>query len=566
MLDTVLQIGKTFRHSADALRHHRYIYSLSKKEKENVSFYVLPILEDHSFDFKNVQLITDENIIQNLSYLKFKTSDNDGAIKYVFGDIYYGTNNKGKEFGNYRISIDAFKNGSKYCNYSENEILRKFIDSFGENKEQIHKLLHINKSIFLHFDFSGKHWYETDALDEINKIMVENFTEIINEKERKGFVFQKILYRTLCSGDEKNDRQFPSFSNSNKYKSRLFSDNDVKNLFYGINYTEKPTITSYNFLIKRASEKIKIVVLPKDRDNKLTAKDYEDFSSTREDVIKTAYELKENDWLFSSLLNNISESVIAYDVVFVKEGSRIDSDILEISGIEKSFIKMLNDRIDKIRIDFEQKFGKNFFIVNSLMNIFNDETKALKKYQSHLYKTLPRIYAGNYYKDRNLLQATIEKIEYTIRDQEHVMKVPIELKVNQLLQDFRFLTTIQNTSIEGENLMNILESPSYKLGFSLGKMAVPLKFEIKSFEKNYVGNLTRRIASLDDLIKFKTDIEQKLIMHEKTYPDIKDVSLTLTTDVKSFTGIFDKNECAFGFFESYFTFSKKKENNSPEKN
>jgi hypothetical protein len=85
---------------------------------------------------------------------------------------------------------------------------------------------------------------------------------------------------------------------------------------------------------------------------------------------------------------------------------------------------------------------------------------------------------------------------------------------------------------------------------------------IKSFEKNYVGNLTRRIASLNDLLKLKVDIEQKLIMHEKTYPDIKEASLTLAEGVKSFKGRYDKNECAFGFFESYFTFSKKNENNS----
>ena len=114
--------------------------------------------------------------------------------------------------------------------------------------------------------------------------------------------------------------------------------------------------------------------------------------------------------------------------------------------------------------------------------------------------------------------------------------------------------------------MNILESPSYKLGLSLGKMAIPLKKEIKSFEKNYVGNLTRRIASIEDLIRLKTDIEQKLIMHEKTYPDIKEASLTLANDVKIFNGRYDKNECAFGFFESYFTYKKNNDGNSSEEN
>jgi hypothetical protein len=114
--------------------------------------------------------------------------------------------------------------------------------------------------------------------------------------------------------------------------------------------------------------------------------------------------------------------------------------------------------------------------------------------------------------------------------------------------------------------MKILDSPSYKVGILLGKMAVPLKYEIKSFEKNYVGNLTRRVSSLDDLIKFKTFIEEKLIMHDKTYPSFKEASLALAENVKSFIGRFDKNECAFGFFESYFTVVKPQKDDSLSNN
>jgi hypothetical protein len=97
-------------------------------------------------------------------------------------------------------------------------------------------------------------------------------------------------------------------------------------------------------------------------------------------------------------------------------------------------------------------------------------------------------------------------------------------------------------------------------------MAVPLKYDIKSFEKNYVGNLTRRIASLDDLVKFKTFMEEKLIIHDKTYPSIKEASMSLAESVKSFSGRFDKNECAFGFFESYFTVIKSQNDDSLSNN
>lgn len=565
MLDTVLQIGKTFRSSPDGFKYHRYIFSLNEKEKEKAAFYSIPVLEDYSFDLNDCTPIMNENLKQKLYFLKFKTSDQDGAIKYIYGDIYYGLNKSGKEFGNYRITIDAFENGLKYLKNSKNEALLKFTDSFRKSRNDINNLLRNNKTIFLHFDFDNRHWYETDALEEINKILISNFTNTVEKDGHKGFVFQKMLYRTLCSGDEKNDKQFPLFNNKNKYKSRFFNEEEIKNLFYGINYTDKPAITPYNFHIyNNAREKIKIVILPRDNENRLVAEDYEDFSSTREDVIKASYELKDNDWMFSTLLNNFKESIIAFDVIFVKEGARTESDIMELSGIEKSYIKELNNRINKIRSNFEQRFNRQFFIVDSVLNIFDDKTKDLKKYQNHLYKTLPKIYSGNYYNDQDLLNSTIEKIEFSIRNQDNQYSYSAKDKANQLMQDFSFLSTIQNTPIEGENLMKILESSSYKIGLSLGKLAVPLKFEIKSFEKNYVGNLTRRIASLDDLIKFKTDIEQKLIMHDKTYPDIKEASLLLNEGIKSFNGKYDKYECAFGFFESYFANTKQKEDSQKE--
>ena len=72
-----------------------------------------------------------------------------------------------------------------------------------------------------------------------------------------------MLYRTISSGDEKNDIQFPFFNNSHKYKSRVFSLDDIKNLFYAINYTEKPSIKPFYLGVGAANEKIKIIVLPR---------------------------------------------------------------------------------------------------------------------------------------------------------------------------------------------------------------------------------------------------------------------------------------------------------------
>ena len=99
--------------------------------------------------------------------------------------------------------------------------------------------------------------------------------------------------------------------------------------------------------------------------------------------------------------------------------------------------------------------------------------------------------------------------------------------------------------------MEITSSESYQIGFMLGGMAQNLSMEINSFEKNYVGNLTRRVGTLPDFIKLKNEIEQKLIMHDKTKFTFQ-TSYDLAQKVKEFKMRYDKEECAFGFMESYF--------------
>lgn len=110
--------------------------------------------------------------------------------------------------------------------------------------------------------------------------------------------------------------------------------------------------------------------------------------------------------------------------------------------------------------------------------------------------------------------------------------------------------------------MDIITSNSYQIGVLLGSLAKNFagdKSPIKSFEKNYVGNLSRRISTIDDFIKLKNDIEQKLIMHEKTKFTFQ-TSYQLSEKIKTFQGAYDKEEATFGFFESYFKpLPKKKE-------
>jgi len=63
---------------------------------------------------------------------------------------------------------------------------------------------------------------------------------------------------------------------------------------------------------------------------------------------------------------------------------------------------------------------------------------------------------------------------------------------------------------------------------------------------------------LTDFIKLKNEIEQKLIMHDKTKYTFQ-TSYDLAQKVKVFKSRYDKEECAFGFMESYFKPISKRE-------
>ncbi|HKJ33537.1 MAG TPA: hypothetical protein VKA34_17000, partial [Balneolales bacterium] len=160
-LDTVLQIGKTLRSSSGGLKHFKYIKSPHDNKKDSILYLNIPVNNDFKFDWENVELVP-ENRVDKLFYLTFKTSDSDGLVKYIFGDIYYEINSKVKnngeivnsEGGYYRIanenayglykkssfhraeddfeSIKQFYLNKKGSDYTNELFLNKFRNSFFE--------------------------------------------------------------------------------------------------------------------------------------------------------------------------------------------------------------------------------------------------------------------------------------------------------------------------------------------------------------------------------------------------------------------------------------------------
>jgi len=576
MLETLLEIGKTLR-EAKQLRHHRYIKQVPISDKKSpVVYLTVPVDKDFNIDFNGLSEILDEDLIRHkLYYLAFKSSGTDSMVKYIFGDILYGIN-KGKEEGYYRMSNPEIKNKFSLSSFYrakedaetfKGSVIEKFRQAFEINIDTIENLLKEkgqNQQVFLHFDFQGKHWYEFE--DEINAINKKLLADFLEEQAGK-YILRKFLYKTLIYSTS----QSPGFNSNNIFKTKAFKNHDeVMDLFYAIDYSEKSLINDRS---------IKIVILPKG--NNLESSDIEEFferknnrdiysQNEHEEKLKKANEAvsTENllDDIFEPILVNVAKNITQFDFTFSKKNaSGPDVDMIELSGIERSFLndigqraKTIRDKVNLLRkkelFDTSDKL-KPFNIRRSFMNILGDVTKDKKKYQSHILRVLPQIYTGTYYQDDLLLPAFIEKVEYNVRNGEGI-------SFNLLKYDYYFLIYLQNRN--GENLMEEMKtSKSYQAGLLLGKIARPLDGKIASFQKNYVGLLSRRISDKQGLIKFANFINEKLAIHDVAYPSLKQAFIELADLIGNISDKdYHKNYCAFGFFESYFAKFEAKINNT----
>ncbi len=433
-----------------------------------------------------------------------------------------------------------------------------------EEKELL--LNYAEHEVFIHFKFEdGEQWYKHSVFKIIIQMLNKEISSIQNENM---IVPTKSICRTLCSGNDKNDIQFPNFSFDNSYKSFGFTSEQFDDFMYANSVLNTPRIW-----LKGTD--INIFVLPAKYDGgTIDADKYESFFFDK----KSESSLFDFDFL--NFEDEGEESSVRFDFVFSNTGGNTTIDLIEISGIEKSQLLRIHNRItdaehniSKIKEETLGWSNVNMSIEKSFIDImgvssieqgkvvFKNQVKKNGKlvpyapYQSYMVKVLPLIYTENYYNDDVLMHKTIEKIEFSVRNGEEYGNF------NLLKYDLILIYSIQNS--KNNRYMEITQSESYGIGVLLGSLAKNLSLEINSFEKNYVGNLTRRIGTMDDFIRLKNDIEQKLIMHEKSRFTFQ-TSYELAQKVKEFKSQYDKDKCAFGFFESYFKPIPSKHNNSSD--
>ena len=482
-------------------------------------------------------------------------------LKYAPAIIKYFENENVSSFKEYIENEDNLKN---ICCTINKENNKKELKKLKKAKSDEELILLNSASIFLHFSYEDenghpKSWYDfANSLQLITRNMIMEF---VDKKNKERLVLEKSLWPTICSGDKKNDIQFPNFALENKYKTRFFTESEIEDLFYVDQYAKNgKTICDSEY---------ELIVLP--CGDNLKAEDLKLFQEKRnESAIVSANEY--NDDLISSILED-SSTFTSFDFIFArKERTKPDDTyLIEISNITRSTLNRVNSRNEniahqvyaernkEIKIDKPQKNKEkkeNYFlsICNSFRNLLGDvqmdnttgkvKIAASKKYKSHILKVLPLIYKENYYNDPYLLHSFITNVESATRIGDGSFWCKI------LKYDLMFILSIQNN--KQNKFMEITNSASFKLGVKIGKMAKPLKKAIGSFEKNYVGLLSRRVSTKEDCIKFVTDISQKLVMHDGMWATM---CAEVCDDLANLSETeYDKDELSFGFLDGYFKY------------
>ena len=486
-------------------------------------------------------------------------------LKYAPAIICYFENQK----GSFKEYIDNEVNLKKKCilinkedNKKKLEKLNAYKNDVDDDEEYQNFLLRLNNaSIFIHFSYEdgcghAKNWCDFSKTFEL--VTRKMLKEYVSET-KGGLVLNKNLWHTICSGDKKNDIQFPDFDLENRYKTRGFTESDIEDLFYGVTYAKKGKMIS--------GSEYKLIVLPFGKN--LKADDLKLFIEKKNEssiILSNEY----SDDLISSVLGS-SSTFTSFDFIFVKNGgTKPDTDLIEISNITRSTLNRVDSRnkiiahqvyaernkeikIDKLERNKEKKEDYSLSICKSFRNLLGDvqmnttgkvKIAASKKYESHILKVLPLVYKEDYYNDPSLLHSFVTNVESAIRlgGSQFWYKI--------LKYDLMFILSIQNN--KQNKFMEITNSCSFKLGLKIGKMAQPLRKFIGSFEKNYVGLLSRRVSTKEDCIRFVTDLCQKLVMHDSVWSVM---SAEVFDDLANISeSEYDKDELSFGFLDGYFKY------------
>lgn len=439
----------------------------------------------------------------------------------------------------------------------------------------------IEGGVVLHFDFHfdkhNRNWFERERQIKPIKKAVTNF---FFDEQNDLYVMNKSLHHAISSHQE--DTQFPEFNKTNQFKTRGFTEDEAESLFHSLRFVDK-----YSNQGVRIGN-LRISILPRINKNKIISEGGNlnkiisqavlDFFTNEENTFsdKNLNEVADREKSFSKIIKrnydplleklteNVPESIRQFDLIFVDASGQAIVDSVELSGVERSFLTHLRDKVksavseinnerEKSEIEVSKEF-ETITIANSFRHLleipYGGEKKGYdeKKYQSYLLKILPKVYSNTYYRDPILLNWLVENTEVWIRNTDF-KKAREHFVLTKF--DWLFLNKIQ---IEGENFMKeLLESESYNIGIKLGELCRPISWKKGNFTATHAGMLTRRVSTTQGLLQFVLEVNEIMCRNKLATKERRSLANELVGFVKNLEQKdYDKYFLGFGFFESYF--------------
>lgn len=552
-LQTVIELGQKIRQSEQALAYHRYVRKAPFGDKKRVfRYFQLDVNNKFEIDLASKKEINDEDFIQErLFYLAYRTGEADTYVKYIFGDFcsdYFKLADSNKKASSL-YAQHSFDRGKVNAEAIDSVAINAFRNSLDNILEELLTFLEPIDHWYIHFNFQEKAWYElTDIYELLNEAILTNFI-----KEENGQIsLDAFLVRTLIGATSR----LPDFNDKNTFKTKRFKNiEEVKDLLFGLDFYLKG--------YKIREDDIMINMLPK---GNISAADIITFFEKKKQLVFENEE-EATDSFFAPALDHTIDTIEKYDIIFSKDSKPIGLDLLEINDVDKNLLKKVQEKITNTKILMKaQGFNTKYLgIKYSLKSLFDS-----KKYKNHLLRVLPKIYQDTYYQDALLLPTFLQKAEYLTRNPEKSYKKFKDGKFPYLdiQKHFYFLMHLQKNN----NLMAIKHTESFQIGSYLGRMAEPFaawrdNCPIKSFEKSYVGNLSRRITTLDNLSIFVNFLNEKLTLHNKNYPSIKKAYLQLIQLLGEMEEKdYNKDYCELGFFESYYALKEQETTDLTDEN
>jgi hypothetical protein len=225
---------------------------------------------------------------------------------------------------------------NQYDNIKKAIANKKTIDELTEEEKRALSQ-YANHSVFLHFEFKGKKsWYDIHSCFDI---IIKSLNEELTSKQQKNLLVPtSFIYPTLCSGNEKNDIQFPNFNFNNSHKSFAFYGNEFLDFLYtSAIIDDKKALNKQKMWVKGTSISIYVFPATYVRQN-IKAENYESF------FFRNRGEQSLFDFDF---LNDDTQQTLftRFDFVFSDTGGNTTKNLIEISGIERSNLLDLKRKI-----------------------------------------------------------------------------------------------------------------------------------------------------------------------------------------------------------------------------